>query len=157
MEGCDCHSGRACTLQRLQCKHGHVCRVEAMQQGTEGTERFCIKQLLKPIDNVGCHGVFSCMPAVSTELLRIVANDQTVVNLLLLASHVKPLCLYCCWQHVLCSHGYVYHFCVSKIASCDDIAEDCSMLAFCQKNNANANREITPDLTLATNPWLTTS
>ena len=23
-----------------------------MQQGTEGTERFCIKQLLKPIDNV---------------------------------------------------------------------------------------------------------
>lgn len=30
----------------------HACRVEAMQQGTEGTERFCIKQLLKPIDNV---------------------------------------------------------------------------------------------------------
>ncbi|KAL3150267.1 hypothetical protein ABBQ32_000119 [Trebouxia sp. C0010 RCD-2024] len=26
-------------------------RVEAMQQGTEGTERFCIKQLLKPVDN----------------------------------------------------------------------------------------------------------
>ena len=23
-----------------------------MQQGTEGTERFCIKQLLKPVDNV---------------------------------------------------------------------------------------------------------
>ena len=23
-----------------------------MQQGAEGTERFCIKQLLKPIDNV---------------------------------------------------------------------------------------------------------
>lgn len=48
-------SGLECTLQRLLCTHGHVCRVEAMQQGTEGTERFCIKQLLKPIDNVGCH------------------------------------------------------------------------------------------------------
>lgn len=31
-----------------------ACRVEAMQQGAEGTERFCIKQLLKPIDNVRC-------------------------------------------------------------------------------------------------------
>jgi len=28
------------------------CRVVAMQQGAEGTERFCIKQLLKPVDNV---------------------------------------------------------------------------------------------------------
>lgn len=34
----------------------NACRVEAMQQGTEGTERFCIKQLLKPVDNVSHPG-----------------------------------------------------------------------------------------------------
>ena len=29
-----------------------------MQQGAEGTERFCIKQLLKPVDNVSLLFVF---------------------------------------------------------------------------------------------------
>lgn len=61
-----------------------MCRVEAMQQGTEGTERFCIKQLLKPIDNVGCHGV-SCMEPLSRDLLQIMANNQAVVFLMLLS------------------------------------------------------------------------
>ena len=47
-----------------------------MQQGTEGTERFCIKQLLKPIDNVGCRG-FCCMETLSEDLLQIVAMLST--------------------------------------------------------------------------------
>ena len=56
-----------------------------MQQGTEGTERFCIKQLLKPIDNVGCRGV-SCMAPLFRDLLQILAFNQAVVLLMLLVS-----------------------------------------------------------------------
>ena len=79
-----------------------------MQQGTEGTERFCIKQLLKPIDNVGCPGDL-CMALLSGDLLHIVAISQAVVYMMLLDIVSKQLCLYCSWQQhdsmILCCHG----------------------------------------------------
>lgn len=46
-----------------------------MQQGTEGTERFCIKQLLKPIDNVSlsasCVLLLTFIGSVAHPLLHV--------------------------------------------------------------------------------------
>lgn len=83
-----------------------------MQQGTEGTERFCIKQLLKPIDNVGCHSVL-CMEPLSGDQLQIVAISPAVV--FLAAGKLRQaILLAASWHHVFVFSSYVYRFCVGK-------------------------------------------
>ena len=104
-----------CTLNRSRTQCRYVCRVEAMQQGTEGTERFCIKQLLKPIDNVRCHG-FLCLAPLSGDLSHNVAISRAVVYLMFVASRqaIMPVLLLA----AACQHGslfswQVYRFCVA--------------------------------------------
>ena len=67
-----------------------------MQQGAEGTERFCIKQLLKPVDNVS---LLCCVLFVGS--IKLAQGCSQVCRVPSRICACKNTCIpatYCCWS-----------------------------------------------------------